>query len=663
MRAGHTERAPATRMGAGPVPPGGAGARQGSILGGYLGDCQTGLPLSMLIDATDWHVEGESDRGCETRSAGLADHRALLRARLRNGDLGQRARAVPQHLGGLFFGRAQRRLVRHRGLAVRLQHRLRAPGGSGGHRRRQRPGGRAVRDPGLTDPAAAGLGLRAVLSQERRLHDAGVPRAPLLKGRPLLPGGDLHRGLRADQDLGHHRRGGRRLRGPDGDQLLDRGAGRGGGHGDLHRLRWAQGGALHRHAADVRADRRLGDGDRNRRGPARRGRAADRRRGARLPQPLEADLRSELPLDRHPLRRADPGRLVLVHRSVHRAAGAVGRERGPGATGDDLRRVPQAAAAVHLRPARGDRLRPVQVRPAATRRAGPGAADLDPAAAPSGAAGIGGGGAPRRADEFAVVRVQLLLHADHLGHLQANPPRGLRAEAGAGGATLHRAAGGPRAALDPDDEADLGSALPVPAERAGLHRPAHRGRLSAGPLLSALQRRRGHGLSVDGLRLGAGPADRRAVQGRAGGRLATDLRQRQLLTLRRAALHRLRHRADRRQLADASAAAGAGGRADPRAVEVCAGAAQARGHDVEPAARCAGRGAVAALLRPRPRTSRRCHDAKARGANEEGAARRNALRDPRGSNRQPLLSPGLRRRPPAAALRGITSADRRLPGR
>src|SRR2546426_5857081 len=34
-----------------------------------------------------------------------------------------------------------------------------------------------------------------------------------------------------------------------------------------------------------------------------------------------------LPLDRHRLRRADPRRVVLVHRSAHRAAGAGGPQR------------------------------------------------------------------------------------------------------------------------------------------------------------------------------------------------------------------------------------------------------------------------------------------------------------------------------------------------
>ena len=65
----------------------------------------------------------------------------------------------------------------------------------------------------------------------------------------------------------------------------------------------------------------------------------------------------ELPLDGHSARRADPRRVVLVHGPVHRAAHAGGAERGSRAPRDDLRRLPQAASAVHLRGAGAGRLR------------------------------------------------------------------------------------------------------------------------------------------------------------------------------------------------------------------------------------------------------------------------------------------------------------------
>ena len=46
--------------------------------------------------------------------------------------------------------------------------------------------------------------------------------------------------------------------------------------------------------------------------------------GQLLHEHVEAGHRPRLPLDRHPLRRAHPGRVVLVHRPVHRAARALG---------------------------------------------------------------------------------------------------------------------------------------------------------------------------------------------------------------------------------------------------------------------------------------------------------------------------------------------------
>ncbi len=66
-------------------------------------------------------------------------------------------------------------------------------------------------------------------------------------------------------------------------------------------------------------------------------------------------LQPELSVAGHAAVRADHRPLVLVHRSVHRAAHARRQRRARGAPGHDLRRVPQAAAALHLHRAGHDR--------------------------------------------------------------------------------------------------------------------------------------------------------------------------------------------------------------------------------------------------------------------------------------------------------------------
>ena len=140
----------------------------------------------------------------------------------------------------------------------RLQHRLGAPGRPGRYRCRERSRHGPARAAGVADPSAAGLGLRAVLHQERCLHHARVSRAALLAGRPLVSERGLGDRLCADQDLGDDLRRWRRLRVAHGDQLLDRGGGGRGHHRSLHDLRRSASGGLHRHAAGRRPDRRAG---------------------------------------------------------------------------------------------------------------------------------------------------------------------------------------------------------------------------------------------------------------------------------------------------------------------------------------------------------------------------------------------------------------------
>ena len=127
----------------------------------------------------------------------------------------------------------------------------------------------------------------------------------------------------------------------------------------------------------------------------------------------------DFPVDGHPVRRADPRRLVLVHGPVHRPAGAGGQGPGRGAPRRHLRRLRQAAAALHLRAARDHRLRARRVRPAPPREPGPGADRPHGPAAARGTSRRRDRGPARGAHELAVVGLQLQRHARDDGPLQA----------------------------------------------------------------------------------------------------------------------------------------------------------------------------------------------------------------------------------------------------
>ena len=135
---------------------------------------------------------------------------------------------------------------------------------------------------------------------------------------------------------------------------------------------------------------------------------------------------AELPVDRDALLRADRRALVLVHRSVHRAAHARRTQRARGPSRHDLRGVPQAPAGVHLHRSRHDRgrARPHRARSRVgaargrqrRRRPGRGAGGVsaDGAARDAlGAARSRGRGPARGADELAGRRVQCVLDTVH----------------------------------------------------------------------------------------------------------------------------------------------------------------------------------------------------------------------------------------------------------
>ena len=264
----------------------------------------------------------------EVRRSGLGRRRGVLRGPAGHRGVG-RAPAPADRRRLLPRGPA-RGLVRDRGVALRLEHRLRARGRPRRLGGQHRHGAGALRA-ALVDHPPPRLGVRAVLPAQRRVHDARVPRAPLRRPQPLVPVGGHAGGLRPHQGVGHRVRGRRDAAGADGPRLLDGGGGGGGADRRLHRPRRPAGGGLHRGAAGVRPRRRLGRRHRLRaRGDRRLGRAAAVG-GGRAVRHVEAPRPPRVPVARHAADPAHRRPLVLVHRPVHRAAGAGRRGRGDGA--------------------------------------------------------------------------------------------------------------------------------------------------------------------------------------------------------------------------------------------------------------------------------------------------------------------------------------------
>ena len=239
-------------------------------------------------------------------------------------------------------------------------------------------------------PAGAGLGLRAALHEVARLHHARVPGAPVFAGRALGALADLAGELRADQDRGGDLRGRGGLRDAAAgravaarpvapEQLLGGLPGRDRADRDLHGRRGNARRRLHRGTADAGAGGGLGTADLVRAVGARRlGRIQGGPRSRPL-QPVEADhpggdgrdlgagagaepdrvvLQRQLPVAGNAPLRADHRPLVLVYRSIHRAARAGGPERDRGPPGEHLRRDAQAAAGLHLHHPGDDRAGP-----------------------------------------------------------------------------------------------------------------------------------------------------------------------------------------------------------------------------------------------------------------------------------------------------------------
>ena len=172
--------------------------------------------------------------------------------------------AAPGHDDRLLPRRAQPKLVRRRLLPARVEHRLRAHRRPRRQRRHERHGDGAL-GAARVDHADARLGVRAVLLPLGRVHDAGVPRAPLRQPVAVDVVDRLARRLHLHQGLGHglRRRGSvhdavaRHLR-LAGKRVLDRGADDGRPDRHLHRPRRSSRRGLHGGRADRAAALRLG---------------------------------------------------------------------------------------------------------------------------------------------------------------------------------------------------------------------------------------------------------------------------------------------------------------------------------------------------------------------------------------------------------------------
>ncbi len=231
------------------------------------------ITLRVMHTLTAEREEHEKPQSISRRHAdgnsGLGDDRRLFRPPLGRGLVGRLQEQG--HGGGLFPRRAELELVDRGGLDLRLEHRLRArrrPGRLGGQGRR---GHGPLRTACLV-PAAAGLGLRALLRPLAGLHHAGVPGTAVLDELALRALDRLADHLRGLEDRrGHLCRRNRLLRAlarrqpaprrPCLRQLLDRLDPRDPHDGAVYGSGRHAGRGLQRCHPDGRADLRVGHFD------------------------------------------------------------------------------------------------------------------------------------------------------------------------------------------------------------------------------------------------------------------------------------------------------------------------------------------------------------------------------------------------------------------
>ena len=156
-------------------------------------------------------------------------------------------------------------------------------------------------------------------------------------------------------------------------------------------------------------------------------------------------------------------------------------------------------------------------------------------------------------DELSLVRIQLHVDPGDVGRLQEAQARSIGTPAGPGRTAHHGGARGFRAGVDPAHEAHLGAALPIPPERAGVHRAADRRRLPHRNNVETGERQGRHGGAAERVRTRYGQAGGRARQVEARW-AALHVRGHQLPALRGGALRHLHHDPRRGEPAHGSAA-------------------------------------------------------------------------------------------------------------
>ena len=232
-------------------------------------------------------------------------------------------------------------MVRDRRVAVRVEYLHRALHRPGRLGRFLRPRRGPLRVAGVPDRAAAWMGVRAVLFAIERVHDARVSRASLQPRLRGVPCGRIDSRLHLYKDLGS----------------LVRRADPRDCYWGVHDCRRAGRRDLYRSGADAHSHRRRRDPDGHRARPHRRLCGPPRGRSRELLPHDQAGERSRFSMDRHFLRCADSGHLVLVHRPGDRATRPLGERRRPCPSGDHLCGLSQDPSGIHARPAWIDRVR------------------------------------------------------------------------------------------------------------------------------------------------------------------------------------------------------------------------------------------------------------------------------------------------------------------
>ena len=185
--------------------------------------------------------------------------------------------------------------------------------------------------------------------------------------------------------------------------------------------------------------------------------------------------------------------LVLVHRSIYRAAYARRQKPHRGPSWRRVRRIPQGAPGFHFSGPGHDRFRPAQERhhPSAVQRRWlaqrrhrvPHHGHL---AAAHGPARSCGGRPAFSPDELTGLPIQLLRHPLHLGCLQTSTPQPDGKTPGQRRSFRHRHRRRPRHRLDSRDEIYLRRrTLHLPPECPGLSGAAHHRGVSARPVCRA----------------------------------------------------------------------------------------------------------------------------------------------------------------------------------